>query len=228
LRLPGFGTASYFNIFSLSGRFGMKKTKMAAIFLPALILFAACSSAPKRIDADTVVDLSGRWNDSDVRMVCASLISDCLNETRVNQYIEEFAKKNEGKRPACIVGTFENKTSEHNVNTSIISRSMASAIVNSGKFVFVAGGDTREEIRAERQDQQSNASEETASALGKETGANLLLRGTVESMVDQAGTTEVRSYFVYAELINIENDEVLWSKENKEIKKVISRSAYRR
>jgi PBP1b-binding outer membrane lipoprotein LpoB len=210
------------------GRFEMKITKTFAVFLTALILFSACSSAPKvdRIDANTVVDLSGRWNDSDVRLVCASLINDCLNSPRVAQYIEQFKSRGGAGLPACLVGSFKNDSSEH-IDTSIISRSMEVAIVNSGKLDFVAGGDTREELRTERQDQQSNASEETASALSKETGANLLLTGTIQSSVDQAGGTTVRSYFVYAELTNIETNTRLWMGENSEIKKVISRSGYR-
>ncbi|MDR1586687.1 MAG: penicillin-binding protein activator LpoB [Treponema sp.] len=206
----------------------MKKVKVCAVFLPALIVFAACSSTPKvtRIDADTVVDLSGNWNDTDVRQVCASLINDCLAAPMVTQYIDEFSSQNGGKRPACLVGSFKNESSEH-INTSIISRSMEGAIVNSGRLDFVAGGDTREELRAERLDQQSNASEESASAVGKELGANLLFTGSVTAIVDRAGNTSVRSYFVYAELTNIETNTRLWMGENSEIKKVISRSNYK-
>jgi PBP1b-binding outer membrane lipoprotein LpoB len=206
----------------------MKKAKMAAFFLPALILFAACSSTPKvtRIGADTVVDLSGRWNDSDVRMVCTSLINDCLASPRVAEYIRQFTGQNEGKLPACLVGSFRNDSSEH-IDTSIISRSMEGAIVNSGKLDFVAGGDTREELRTERQDQQFNSSEESASAVGKETGANLLFTGSVKSIVDPTEKRMVRAYFVYAELTNIETNTRLWMGENSEIKKDISRSGYR-
>jgi uncharacterized protein (TIGR02722 family) len=206
----------------------MKKTKLLAVFILALIIFSACSSTPKvtRTESSTVVDLSGRWNDSDIRLVCASLINDCLGSPKVAQYIQQFTGQNAGKLPACLVGSFKNDTSEH-IDTSIISRSMEVAIVNSGKLDFVAGGDTREELRTERQDQQTNASEDTAAAVAKETGANLLLTGSVKSSVDQAGDTMVRSYFVYAELTNIETNTRLWMGENSEIKKIISRSNYK-
>jgi PBP1b-binding outer membrane lipoprotein LpoB len=208
----------------------MEKAKVfaVAVFLPALIILSACSSTPKvtRIDANTVVDLSGRWNDTDIRTVCASLINDCLASPRVSQYIQEFTARNGSKLPACLVGSFKNNSSEH-IDTSIIARSMEGAIVNSGKLDFVAGGDTREELRTERQDQQTNSSEETASALSKETGANLLFTGSVKSSEDQAGNDTVRSYFVYAELTDIETNTRLWMGENSEIKKFISRSNYK-
>jgi predicted secreted protein len=104
---------------------------------------------------------------------------------------------------------------------------MESAIVNSGKLDFVAGGNTRAEIRNERQEQQIHASEATASALGYETGAALILTGSVKSMVDRAGNTTVRAYFVNAEMTNIETNTRIWMGNNNEIKKVIRQSNYR-
>jgi hypothetical protein len=183
---------------------------------------AACSSNPKveRVDSGTQVDLSGRWNDTDVRMVCESLIKDCLNDERVVQFIQQYSSRHNGKLPVVIVGSFRNNSSEH-IDTSIISKSMEIAIVKSGKLEFVAGGDTRTELRAERDDQQMNASETTASALGNETGANFMLTGAVKMIDDRAGNVSMRSYFVSAELTNVETNTRLWMGENNEIKKVI-------
>ena len=55
------------------------------------LLFSACSSNPKvqRVDAHTQIDLSGRWNDTDVRQVCNSLVNDCLGNIRVADFIQE-------------------------------------------------------------------------------------------------------------------------------------------
>ncbi|MCL2834461.1 MAG: penicillin-binding protein activator LpoB [Treponema sp.] len=192
------------------------------IFISAVLFFPGCSNMPKvdRVSADTRVDLSGRWNDTDVRMVCESLINDCLASPRVSQFIQQYSASHNGKLPAVVVGTFRNESSEH-IDTGIISITMESTIVNSGKLDFVAGGDTRAEVRNERQDQQSNASEDTAAALGYETGAALLLTGAVRSIVDRAGNMTVRSYFVNAELTGIETNTRLWMGNNNEIKKVI-------
>ena len=202
------------------------------IFVPVVlffvaVLFAACSSNPKvtRVDSNTQIDLSGRWNDTDVRMVSNSLINDCLNSPRVSQFIQQYSSSHNGNLPACLVGTFKNESSEH-IDTSIISKAMEIAIVNSGKMDFVAGGDTLAEIRTERQDQQSHASEETAAALGKETGAILLLTGTVNSIIDRAGNTSTRTYFVSAELTNVETRTRLWMGKNDEIKKVIRQPGF--
>jgi len=185
-------------------------------------MMISCSSVPKvtRVSADTRIDLSGYWNDVDVRLVCQSLLDDCLNSPRVAEFIRQYSAQHNGMLPAALVGTFRNDSSEH-IDTSIITITMESTIVNSGRLDFVAGGDTRSEIRTERQDQQTNASEATASALGYETGAALLLTGSVKSIVDRAGNRTVRSYFVDAQLTSIETNTRLWMGTNNEIKKEI-------
>jgi uncharacterized protein (TIGR02722 family) len=185
----------------------------------AVMSVSGCSSAPKvqRVDASTQVDLSGKWNDSDVRIVCESLIKDCINSPRVAQAIA--AKKG---RPTVLVGSFKNDTSEH-IDTEIISKTMETAIFNSGIFDFVAGGPVREELRAERADQQLSASEATAAKLGAETGADFLLTGSVKIISEKAGNQEVRSYWVNAEMTDISTNTRMWMAENKEIKKLVTR-----
>jgi uncharacterized protein (TIGR02722 family) len=187
------------------------------------LLLVSCSSSPqvKRVDAGTLTDLSGYWNDADVRIVCRALIGDCLSSQRVDQAIK--AKRG---TPTVIVGRFRNDSSEH-IDTSIITSIMEQTIFNSGRLDFVAGGSTRDELRAERQDQQSFASEATAAALANETGADFMLTGSVNAIVDKAGNQTVRTYFVTAEMTNIETNARMWMAQNSEIKKVITQSKYK-
>jgi uncharacterized protein (TIGR02722 family) len=191
--------------------------RATAVVFAALVLFAACSSNPRvtRVDAGSQYDLSGLWNDTDVRIVCEDLIRKCLESPRVAQEIER-----RGGIPTVLVGSFRNESDEH-IDTSIISSTMEIAIFNSGKLEFVAGGGARKELRAERQDQQGHASEETAAALGNETGADFLLTGSVKTIIDRAGGASTRTYFVSAEMTNIETNARMWMDQNSEIKKHI-------
>jgi len=195
----------------------MKKL-MRLLAAIVLILAASCSSNPKvtRVDPNTQTDLSGYWNDTDVRIVCESLINDCLKAPGVMQEILNM----NGKIPTVLVGRFTNESSEH-IDTGIITDTMEITIFKSGKLDFVAGGAIRDALRAERQDQQTNASEETAASLGKEVGADFMLLGVVRTIVDKAGNTTTRTYYVSAELTNIETNTRLWMGQNTEIKKVI-------
>jgi hypothetical protein len=203
-----------------------KNLRMNRLALIPAVLFltfftAACGTSVKRVDSETVTDLSGYWNDTDVRIVCDSLIKACLDSPRV---IEDAVRM--GRRPVFLVGPFRNESDEH-IDTNIIAETMEAAIFNSGRADFVAGGPTREALRRERLDQQNNASEETARKLANETGADCLLTGSVRTIVDQSGKTRTRTYYVTAELTNIESNVRLWMDQNREIKKIIKTSGAR-
>jgi len=196
----------------------MKKELLLPLMILLTLFIFSCSSNKQvtRIDAATITDLSGYWNDTDVRIVCEFLINDCLNNPRVTQAIAARG----GKTPVVLVGSFVNESSEH-INTAIISSTMETIIFNSGKMDFVAGGRFRDELRAERQDQQSQSSESTASQLANETGADFMLLGTVRSIVEKEGNQTIRTYIVSAEMTDVETNQRMWMGRHDEIKKKI-------
>jgi PBP1b-binding outer membrane lipoprotein LpoB len=156
--------------------------------------------------------------------VCDSLIAQALSSPRLDKDIADFSAQHPGELPPVIVGRFSNTSSEH-IDTSIITSTMRSSIINSGKLDFVEDGTAREVVRKERNDQQQgNASDVSSARLGNETAAFFMLSGTVKAIVDQADGTMVRSYFVTASLINVETNRIVWEGSNNEIKKVVKRS----
>ncbi|MDR1786631.1 MAG: penicillin-binding protein activator LpoB [Spirochaetaceae bacterium] len=199
------------------------KTLIAAGITALLCL--GCAATPAgvtRVSVNEQIDLTGRWNDTDARTVCAALIGKCLESPRVSKFVSDYKAKNKGRAPAVIVGTFRNTSSEH-IDTTIISRAMEVAIQNDGRLDFVAGGEELQEMRALREDQLSNASEATAAALGNETGADLVLTGEVKAIVETLGGEQVRSYFVSAAITDIETTVRLWTGDDDSIKKYIKR-----
>jgi len=50
-----------------------------------------------------------------------------------------------------------------------------------------------------------------------------MLTGSVMTIVDRAENQTVRTYFITAELTNIETNARLWMAQNNEIKKIITR-----
>lgn len=202
----------------------MKGIKFVYVLLVAcVILCAGCSTTDKieRVSPDTVVDLSGYWNDTDVRIVADSLINDCVNSAAIRNYTAT-----NGKPSVIIVGNFRNDSDEH-IDTSILTKKFEAALINSGKVDFVASSSERGEIRQEREEQQEWASEDTAKRLANETGADFILIGSVKTMVDRNAKQSTRTYWVYAELIDIESNRKLWMGDNSEIKKIITRSSVR-
>ncbi|MDR1617977.1 MAG: penicillin-binding protein activator LpoB [Treponema sp.] len=194
------------------------------------LVMMSCASTPSttvaRGSSADAADLTGEWSATDVEEVSAALISQALASPRIDSYLKEFAAKSGGDLPTVIVGRFRNASSER-IDTSIISGKMRGAIINSGKLEFVEGGEMREALREERQDQQANASEDTAAALANETGANFMLTGEVNSIVQKLGNQSSRTYYVKASITNLENNRILWEGEADPIVKQIVQAKHK-
>ena len=195
---------------------------ISIIMLLSLVFLTACQSSysVSRVSSDKDLDLSGSWNDTDIRLVSEALVQSSMK----GAWINNFRMKNLGRNPVVIVGTFINRSSEH-IDTAIIAKRYEMELVNSGKVDMVADQNFRASIRQEREEQQYFASEESAKALGREIGADFLLQGAVRSVLDQQGNTRVRTYYVSAELIDIETSRKVWVGEET-IKKVIQQARY--
>ena len=192
------------------------KKRIVLCCLAAAVLLASCGHTVKRVDSATKMDLSGYWNDTDLRLASDELIKMCLATPRLNSFYSTT-----GRLPVIIVGTFRNNSDEH-IDTSILSQRLEISILNSGKAEFVASGDLRAEIRGERLDQQKGFTDDaTMAALGREVGADFMMTGTVKAIVDQYDKTATRSYFITAELTDITTNRRIWIGEYNEIKKVI-------
>ena len=101
---------------------------------------------------------------------------------------------------------------------------MERAFINTGEVTVVASKDEREQIRDERQDQQTYSSEETMKRWGRESGADYMLGGTISSITDQDRGDKVVFYQVDLTLIDLENNAKVWLGQKK-IKKYIERAS---
>jgi uncharacterized protein (TIGR02722 family) len=182
------------------------------------ILLGGCSSGVKRVDTGETIDLSGKWNDTDSRLVSDEMIQDALN----HPWLGKFRDDHKGKSPVVIVGTVENRSYEH-INVQTFVKDLERALINSGEVEFVAARGEREEIREERKDQATHASENTAKGEGEEVGADFMLKGTLNSILDKIEGKAVMYYQVNLELIDLQTNKKVWIGEKK-IKKFIQRS----
>jgi len=198
----------------------LRRTGLLLIILASFLFLSGCSTKVTRMDVDEVKDLSGAWNDTDSRMVSEEMIDDMLQRPWVNEY-----QNSNGKRPTVIVGEIRNLSHEHiNVNTFVadIEREM----INSGRIDFVASSVDRQEIREERKDQDLNAREDTRNAMGRELGADFMLKGQINTIIDQASKDQVRYYQVDLTLISMKDNRKVWLGQKK-IKKFVKRSKLR-
>ncbi len=187
--------------------------------LMLVLLLVSCSTKVERMETGEVKDLSGRWNDSDSQMVSEAMVQDALNRP----WLPEFTARS-GKKPDVIVGTIRNRSSEH-IATEVFVKDLERALINSGRANFVASSEERGGVRAERLDQDLNAAPETRKAPGMEAGADFMLIGAINSIIDQEKGKKVVFYQVDLELVDMSNNRKVWLG-TKKIKKFVSRSSF--
>lgn len=182
--------------------------------IPLLFFFLACSPNVSRISPDTQVDLSGRWNDTDSKMVADQMILDLLNSDSFKSYEKEI-----GHKPVIMVGTIRNKTSEH-IDAGNYVKKLEYVLHNSGLAELVESDDFRDQLRTERAEQQEFASAATMAQWGKEAGADLMLFGEMNSETDTSNKKRVVNYITTLFLTDVETNKRVWYGQ-REIKKLV-------
>jgi len=173
-----------------------------------------------RVDPDTITDFSGRWNDTDSRLVAEEMITSSLGRPWSTDHLEAT-----GNKPVVITGSIRNRSDEH-IDTRVFLKDIEREMLNSGRIELVADPTERDQIRDERFDQLENASPETVKRLGMERGADFMMTGEIHSIVDQIKGQKAIAYQVDLQLINIETNQKVWIGQ-KEIKKVIQQGRYK-
>jgi uncharacterized protein (TIGR02722 family) len=190
------------------------------IIAVAGISLSACSPTVTRVESDTVTDLSGNWNDTDSRLVADEMVQDALSRPWLTRFKREY-----GKSPTVIVGKIQNLSHEH-INTRTFVADIERALINSGDVDFVASSQEREEVRDERKDQDLHAKEETRKAMGQEIGADFMMKGSINTIVDAIEGEQARFYQTDLTLIDLETNRKVWVGQKK-IKKTIEKGGIR-
>src|SRR5512132_3095449 len=152
---------------------------VGSLFLAALVMSGCASTKVTRVDTASVTDLSGRWNDTDSRLVAEAMIKEAISQPWLGNYTRA-----KGHAPVVIIGTIANRSLEH-INVQTFISDLERELTNSQQVTFVAGRGEREEIREERRDQAVSALEYTQKSPGKEFGADFMLRGTISMIEDE-------------------------------------------
>jgi penicillin-binding protein activator len=191
---------------------------VTVIAVTLLLTLVGCSTGTKvtRVDTDLVTDLSGRWNDTDSRLVAEAMVKEALSYPWLQGYTQT-----KGRQPVVVVGTILNRSHEH-INTQTFVTDLERELTNSQKVSFVAGKGEREEIREERREQAVHAREDTQKSAGKEIGADYIMKGNISTILDEANGVKAVFYQVDLELVDLESNVKTWYGQKK-IKKVVER-----
>ncbi len=196
-----------------------------------IALITNCTSwRVTRISTGEVTDLSGRWNDTDSRLAAEKMLEEVTNapwlasfqQTHLKQVQRLLSEENateqalvyNGRKPVLIVGTILNKSHEH-IEADTFVKDLERALIKEGEIRIVANSIFREKLRGERAGQAAFVSPETQKRLGRELGADYILFGTINTIVDTDGNNKVMFYQINLELADLETNELVWIGEEK-------------
>ncbi len=180
----------------------------------SILIFASCAHKVTRIDPVDTPDISGNWNYTDSRLTAEEMINQSLTGKWLGDHLQV-----KGKRPVVIVGFVTNKSHEH-IEAETFMNDLEKSFVTTEKVGLVQSGKKREEMRAEKSDQQTNASVSTMKKFGLEKGADYILQGSINSIVDAFKRKKTVTYQIDLVLTNIETNEVVWIGDKKLSKNV--------
>ncbi|MBN1968871.1 MAG: penicillin-binding protein activator LpoB [Candidatus Delongbacteria bacterium] len=179
--------------------------KLGIVFIMMVLIFS-CSKEVTRTEISRNIDLSGKWNDTDSRLVADEMIKEMSTASWYNRFMEDYKKT-----PDLVVGKIRNKSSEH-ISTSTFVKDIERAFVNGGTINFVAAKTDREDLKDEMDDQMFGPDSEIS--------ADIMLSGEINSIIDKEGDESVRYYQVDLTLLDIKSKRKIWMG-SKKIKKLV-------
>jgi penicillin-binding protein activator len=189
------------------------------ILLTVLAFTLQCGGSVQRISSSQVKDLSGRWNDTDARLVAEEMTKDIVQKPWMAEFIKTYQRQ-----PVLVVGEIVNRSHEH-IESDPFIKDIERDLLNAGSIRIITHGSFREKLRSQRQDQQQNTSStEVQKKAGRELGADFILFGSINAIVDskKEGSQRVIFYQVSLELADLETNEIVWIGDKK-IKKYVKK-----
>jgi uncharacterized protein (TIGR02722 family) len=194
----------------------MKRYPLFLVLVP-LAFLASCGST-KYGDPEATETINVDWGSTDLQTFSAKMATS-LKDSPSLAYLDR-EEKGADKRIIAYMGGIENKTSEH-IDTTAVSDSIRTELIQSGRFHFVADRAGQSEIgdQVRFQQESGRVDPKKAMAFGKQYGAEVVIYGTLRSIekkkgrsIESGGTKLEDTYYQFIlNATNVETAEIIWS-----------------
>lgn len=206
-------------LLDFGGNMNFMKLKATSL-IPLVLLFAVTACGPKGFIKGNYDDpakenlLNDSWSESDMQKVVQDLVLKLVSHPSINT-----AKKS----PIVMVTNLQNKTSEH-IDTQSIMDMVRVELTNSGKVAFV-DKEARQDIADEYNYQNSGmTSAETKKGPGGQVGADFIVNGRLDSIVQEVGKDKTIYYKITLNMTNLKTSVITWTGQ-KEIRKAYKKKS---
>ena len=152
--------------------------------------------------------MNDQWSETDMQKTV---------ETMVASMVAHPSIAGSRKPPILMVTNLQNKTSEH-IDTQSIMDMVRVELTNSGKVAFV-DKEARQDIADEYNYQNSGmVGEETKKGPGGQVGADFIVNGRMDSIVQEVGKEKTVYYKVTLNMTNLKTGVITWTNQ-KQIRK---------
>jgi penicillin-binding protein activator len=179
---------------------------MLKISLLILSLLALASCGPRAFtkgdydDPEKVNLLNDQFSESDMQHMAKTLVTSLVAS-------KPIAKS--AKPPVVMVTKLENKTDEH-IDTQSIMDMVKVELARSGSVVFV-DKEARDDVSKEYDYQNSGMMDQsTIHSKGKQVGADFILNGRLDSIVQEVGKDKTVYYKITLNLTNLHTNLSVW------------------
>ncbi|RME16021.1 MAG: penicillin-binding protein activator LpoB [Bdellovibrio sp.] len=185
---------------------------LGRLFFFCFLFLASCG--PKAFvrgeydDVNKTNLLNDKWSETDMQKAVAYLVKSATSH---------YAIANAKRPPVVMVTRLQNNTGEH-INTQSIMDMIRVELMRGGKVAFVDRL-AREDVAKEYEYQNSGmVSRETKKDKGGQVGADYIINGRLDTIVQQAGREKTVYYKLTLNLTNLKTNIIVWS-DYKQIRK---------
>lgn len=158
--------------------------------------------------------LNDQWSETDMQNVVKDLVGSLSAHPAING-----AKT----PPVVMVTQLQNKTSEH-IDTQSVMDMVRVDLMKTGKVGFI-DKEARQDISEEYNYQNSGmVSKETQKGPGGQVGADFIINGRLDSIVQEVGKDKTVYYKVTLNMTNLKTGMIVWS-DNKQIRKAYKKKS---
>ncbi|MBF0359985.1 MAG: hypothetical protein HQK49_03200 [Oligoflexia bacterium] len=186
----------------------MKSNLVLLLTLSLLFTLGSCSSfKAERVDAkksdEKAMEITDKWVSKDTTIA----IKDILQQMQDHKGMKRYMSKQGGKQPKLFIGEVQNNTSEAYFPIADLNDELLNELSAAGDFKLIDAAARNNILKEITYQNDGMVDPSTAKRIGKQTGADLMIFGSVFMKPETRDGKTIKQYSVNLRVTEIESAE---------------------